>query len=97
MTDPLAQLAAAALQDRLRARLGHDAVSVRPYGKNLIVDLEDEGGREPVARLVGNGAGLYQPGFRNHRGTWEPLPGEGDLEHAAGLLADALGPFLGPL
>ena len=97
MTDPLAQLAASTLQARLRARLGHNAVSVRPYGKNLIVDLEDEGGREPVARLVGNGAGLYQPGFRNHRGGWAPLPGVGDLECAADLLADALGSFLGPL
>jgi hypothetical protein len=97
MSDPLVRLAATDLQALLRARLGHDAVSVRPHGKNLIVDVRDASGPEPVARLVATGNGRWQPGFRNHRGIWEPLPDGGDMAQAVDVLVDTLGPYLSPM
>ena len=96
MAFPGAEAEAARLQSLLRQLLGNDAVTVRPHGQHLLLDLDAAGSVEVVARLTRTEPGQYGVSFRRHTGRWDPLPVSGSLDEAANAAVDMLGAFLDP-
>jgi hypothetical protein len=82
-----------AVQDKLRALLGHDQIEVHSSGTHLLLQLIEEDTSETVARLTKIGPNLYGAAFRTDKGRWEPLPVEGDLLEVAEIVVDMLRPY----
>lgn len=88
--------AAADLQAQLRGLLGHDQVSVKPYGDHLLIQMAGEEKPDTVARLTLLDRNTYGSAFRSGSGHWEPLPGTGTRKEMAELVTTLLGPYLRP-
>lgn len=88
--------AAADLQAQLRRLLGHDQVSVKPYGEHLLIQMMGDGKPDTVARLTLLDRNNYSSAFRNGSGRWEPLPGTGPRKEMAELVTTLLEPYLQP-
>ena len=86
--------AAADLQTRLRKILGHNQVSVKPYGDHLLIQMVGEDKSDTVARLTKLDRSTYSAAFRNGSGRWEPLPGTGSSQEMAELVTTLLEPYL---
>jgi hypothetical protein len=43
MANPAAAIAASDVEKKLRAVLGHDAVTVKPYGRHFLIQMDDNG------------------------------------------------------
>ncbi len=84
------------LQQQLRGLLGHDKIKVKPYGSHLLIQLEQDGEADTIARLTELDSGTYGAAFRPLTGRWEPLPGTGSLKEMAVLVTTLLGPHLQP-
>ena len=84
------------LQQLLRQLLGHDHITVKPYGSHLLIQLDQDGEPDTIARLTDLGRNSYGAAFRPHTGRWESLPGSGTLQEMAELVTTLLGPYLQP-
>lgn len=84
------------IQDRLRKLVGHDQIRVKPYGSHLLIQLEQDGEADTIARLTDLGRTSYGAAFRTHTGRWEPLPGTGSIQQMAELVTQLLAPYLQP-
>ena len=82
------------LQQQLRQILGHDQITVKPYGNHLLIQLVQSGEVDTMARLTDLGHGAYGAAFRSMTGRWEPLPGTGPLKEMAELVTTLIGPYL---
>ena len=51
-TAPYTRVDAEEVQKSLRDRLGHEQVQVKPHGKNLLLQIEDAGEMDTIARLT---------------------------------------------
>lgn len=85
---------AAEVQRLLRERLGHAQIHVKPYGQHLLIQMEDAGELDTVARITRFDAKTYGAAFRSHSGRWEPLPDEGTREEMLDLVVSEFGPYL---
>lgn len=88
------QLHADRLQQILRGRGDYAYVHVRSRAGHLIVQTEEEGERQTIARVTPLGAEAYGLSFRTTSGRWEPMPVSGGLEEIATGVIDCLGPYL---
>jgi len=84
------------LQTQLRKVLGHDQVSVKPYGDHLLIQMAGEDKPDTVARLTRLDRSTYSAAFRIGSGRWEPLPGTGSSKEMAELVITLLEPYLHP-
>ena len=91
-----AQRKAAELQRQLATLTGHDQVTVKPYGKHLLIQMKRDDTVDTVARLTEVGRNTYTSAFRSHTGRWEPLPGIGNLAETSDLVVSLLAPYLDP-
>ena len=91
-----AQRKAAELQRQLATLTGHDQVTVKPYGKHLLIQMKRDDTVDTVARLSEVGRNTYTSAFRSHTGRWEPLPGIGNLVETTDLVVSLLAPYLDP-
>lgn len=91
-----AQRKAAELQRQLTTLTGHDQVTVKPYGKHLLIQMKRDDTVDTVARLTEVGRNTYTSAFRSHTGRWEPLPGIGNLAETTDLVVSLLAPYLDP-
>jgi hypothetical protein len=91
-----AQRKAAELQRQLATLTGHDQVTVKPYGKHLLIQMKRDDTVDTVARLTEVGRNTYTSAFRSHTGRWEPLPGIGNLAETTDLVVSLLAPYLDP-
>jgi hypothetical protein len=97
MATPKKLIDAVELQNKLRGLLGHNFVTVRPHGRNLLIEvLVEKDITETIARLSEIHSNFYTVFFRTHTGRWEQLPGEGSLVDMAKFVVDSLGPYLHP-
>ncbi len=64
-------------------------------GAHLLI-VEAASPDEPIARIKATSRDRYTADFRNHRGRWESLPIEGDLESTVAAIVEMLGPYLEP-
>jgi len=93
---PFTVVDAEEVQKNLRERLGHAQVHVKPYGRNLLIQMEDAKSLETVARLTRINNKTYCAAFRTHTGRWEPLPDEGTRDEMLEVVLDEFGPYLVP-
>lgn len=84
------------LQQQLRKLLAHDQIKVKPYGRHLLIQLEQDGEADTIARITELARGTYGAAFRPLTGRWEPLPGTGTLKEMAELVTTLLGAHLMP-
>ncbi|TDG01984.1 hypothetical protein E1N52_42155 [Paraburkholderia guartelaensis] len=91
-----AQRKAAELQRQLATLTGHNKVTVKPYGKHLLIQMQRDDTIDTVARLTEVGRNIYTCAFRSHTGRWEPLPGTGELAETTDLVVSLLAPYLDP-
>ena len=92
------QTEASELQSTLRDLLGHDLVTVRSHGRNLLIELlVEKDSNETIARLTEIRPNSYAAFFYTHTGRWERLPGDGSLTDMAKFVVDSLGPYFDPL
>lgn len=96
MPDPYTKVDAEEVQKNLRERLGHDQVHVKPYGKSLLLQIEDAGELDTIARLTRINSRTYGAAFRTHTGRWEPLPDEGSRDEMLEIVLEEFGPYLTP-
>ena len=97
MTNPSAvALAAADIEKKIGKLVGHEAVKVKPYGRHFLIQIDDNGQPDTVARLTQINTRTYGVSFKSHTGRWEPLPEEGTREEMITVLVDELGPYLDP-
>jgi hypothetical protein len=94
MPKPAATLEAAEIAKRLHEALGHEQVSVKPYGAHFLIQIEDEAGLDTVARITKHNARTWSAAFKSHTGRWEPLPDEGSRDDMVALVVEELGPYL---
>lgn len=91
-----AKTRSAELQQQLAKLTGHDQVSVRPYGKHLLIQMrrdDDDDAVDTIARITQQAHHAYSSAFRSHTGRWEPLPGIGTLAETAELVVSLLAPY----
>ena len=96
MPDPYTVVDAEEVQKNRRERLGHAQIHVKPYGRNLLIQMEDSESVETVARLTRINNKTYCAAFRTHTGRWEPLPDEGTRDEMLEVVLDEFGPYLVP-
>ena len=96
MADPYTRIDAEEVQKNLRERLGHEQVHVKPYGRNLLIQMEDPEGLDTVARVTRINNSTYGAAFRTHTGRWEPLPDEGSRDEMVEIILNEFGPYLEP-
>jgi len=91
-----AALAAAEIEQKISRLMGHEAVKVKPYGRHFLIQMDDNGQPDTVARLTRLDSRTYGVSFKSHTGRWEPLPEEGSRDEMITVLVDELGPYLDP-
>jgi len=97
MPAPLARANAAELQRHLAELTGRAAAHVRPYGKQLLIQMHRDDSIDTVARLTAVGRDQYIAAFRSHTGRWEPLPAPAaGLKQTAELVTTFLAPYFVP-
>ena len=96
MPKPAALLGAADVEKKLRQALGHEGVTVKPYGKHFLIQLDDDGAPDTIARITQLDSRTYGAAFKAQTGRWEPLPGEGTRDEMIALVVEDLGPYLDP-
>jgi len=94
MPQPLA--AAAEIETKIAKILGHQAVKVKPYGRHFLIQIDDNGELDTIARLTQIDAKTYGVSFKSHTGRWDPLPEEGSCDEMITMLVEELGPYLDP-
>jgi hypothetical protein len=96
MPKPGAALAASDVETKLRKILGHEAVTVKPYGRHFLIQMDDNGQPDTVARITQLDPRTYGASFKSHTGRWDPLPEEGTRDEMITVLAEELGPYFDP-
>ncbi len=96
MKSPFSGTDATRLQDLIRQKGPYGHVEVRSRGHHLVVEVVDEGGRDPVARATPISRTEYGLSFRSHTGRWDPLPVMGPLEEIARSITEELGAYIDP-
>lgn len=96
MPKPAALLGAADIEKKLRQALGHDAVTVKPYGKHFLIQLNYDDEPDTIARLTQLDSRTYGAAFKSLTGRWEPLPDEGTRDEMIAVVVEELGPYLDP-
>jgi len=96
MPRPLAASAVADIEAKIAKLLGHEAVKVKPYGRHFLIQMDDNGQPDTVARLTQIDSKTYGISFKSHSGRWEPLPEEGTRDEMVTALVEELGPYLDP-
>jgi len=96
MPKPGAALAASDVETKLRKILGHEAVTVKPYGRHFLIQMDDNGQPDTVARITQLDPRTYGASFKSHTGRWDPLPEEGTRDEMIAMLAEELGPYFDP-
>ena len=96
MPKPAALLGAADVEKKLRQALGHDAVTVKPYGKHLLIQLNYDNEPDTIARITQLDTRTYGAAFKSLTGRWEPLPDEGTRDEMITVVVEELGPYLDP-
>jgi hypothetical protein len=96
MPKPAALLGAADVEKTLRTRLGHEAVTVKPYGKHFLIQIDDDGQPDTIARITQLDSRTYGAAFKSHTGRWDPLPDEGTRDEMIAVVVEELGPYLDP-
>ena len=94
MPQPLA--AAADIEAKIAKILGHEAVKVKPYGRHFLIQMDDNGQPDTVARITQIDSKTYGASFKSHTGRWDPLPDEGTRDEMIAVLAEELGPYFDP-
>ena len=77
MPKPAALLGASDVEKKLRQTLGHEAVTVKPYGKHFLIQIDNEGEPDTIARITQLDSRTYGAAFKSHAGRWDPLSEEG--------------------
>ena len=93
---PAVAIAASDVEKKLRAALGHEAVTVKPYGRHFLIQMDDNGELDTVARLTQINSRTYGAAFKSHTGRWDPLSEEGSRDEMITVLAEELGPYFDP-
>ncbi len=96
MPKPAAALAASDVEIKIRKILGHDGVTVKPYGRHFLIQMDDNGQPDTVARITQIDSKTYGASFKSHIGRWDPLPDEGTCDEMIAVLAEELGPYFDP-
>ena len=96
MPKPAALLGAADVETKLRQALGHDAVTVKPYGKHFLIQLNYGDEPDTIARITELDSGTYGAAFKSLTGRWETLPEEGTRDEMIAVVAEEWGPYLDP-
>jgi len=94
MPQPLA--AVAEIETKIAGILGHGAVKVKPYGRHFLIQIDDNGQLDTIARLTQINPKTYGASFKSHTGRWDPLPEEGSRDEMIAMLVEELGPYLDP-
>ena len=94
MPQPLA--AVAEIETKIARILGHEAVKVKAYGRHFLIQINDNGQLDTIARLTQIDPKTYGVSFKSHTGRWDPLPEEGSRDEMITLLVGELGPYLDP-
>ena len=94
MPQPLA--AAADIATKIAKILGHEAVKVKPYGRHFLIQIDDNGQLDTIARLTQINPKTYGVSFKSHTGRWDPLQEEGSRDEMIAMLVEELGPYLNP-
>ena len=94
MPQPLA--AVAEIETKIAKILGHEAVKVKAYGRHFLIQINDNGQLDTIARLTQIDPKNYGVSFKSHTGRWDPLPEEGSRDEMITLLGEELGPYLDP-
>jgi hypothetical protein len=96
MPKPAALLGAADVEKKLRQALGHEAVTVKPYGKHFLIQIDHDGEPDTIARITQLDPRTYGAAFKSHTGRWEPLSEEGSRDEMITVVGEELGPYLDP-
>lgn len=96
MPKPAALLGAADVERKLRQALGHEAVTVKPYGKHFLIQIDCDGEPDTIARITQLDSRTYGAAFKSHTGRWEPLSEEGSRDEMITVVAEELAPYLDP-
>ena len=96
MPKPAALLGATDVEKKLRQALGHDGVTVKPYGKHFHIQLNYDDEPDTIARITQLDSRTYGAAFKSLTGRWEPLPDEGTRDEMIAVLAEEFGPYLDP-
>ena len=94
MPQPLA--AVAEIETKIAKILGHEAVKVKAYGRHFLIQINDNGQLDTIARLTQIEPETYAVSFKSHTGRWDPLPEEGSRDEMITMLVEELGPYLDP-
>ena len=94
MPQPLA--AVAEIETKIAKILGHEAVKVKAYGRHFLIQINDNGQLDTIARLTQIDPKTYGVSFKSHTGRWDPLPEEGSRDEMITMLVEELGPYLEP-
>ena len=96
MPKPAALLAASDIEKKIRKAIGHEAITVKPYGRHFLIQIDDGGQPDTVARITQIDSKTYGASFKSHTGRWDPLPDEATRDEMITILVDELGPYLDP-
>lgn len=77
MPKPAALLGAAHVAKKLRQALGHEAVTVKPYGKHFLIQIDYDGEPDTIARITQLDSRTYGAAFKSHKGRWNRSPRKG--------------------
>ena len=96
MPKSTALLGAADVEKKLRQALGHEAVTVKPYGKHFLIQIGNMGEPDTIARITQLDSRTYGAAFKSHTGRWDPLSEEGSRDEMITVVAEELSPYLDP-
>jgi hypothetical protein len=96
MANIAAALAASDIEKKIQKLLGHEAVTVKPYGRNFLIQMEDNGQLDTLARITQIDSRTYGAAFKSHTGRWDPLPDVETRDEIITILVEELGPYFDP-